>query len=331
MDFTGIKKLLIIRLSSLGDILLTTPLIRSIKIKYPDISIDFLLKDQYKDILLFNHYLSKVIEYKSGKNDKKILFNQIRNNNYDLIIDLQNNFRSWEIRRQLNAKSVKFNKRTLDKFLLVKFKINKLKDAPQIPVRYSQSLSDFSLDENGLDLFIPKNASAQLIDEEKYIGFAPGSRHFTKMWLKEYYIELGNMLVKEGYKVVLFGGKDDLQMCYYLSTKIAGSINLSNDNKVFNIAADMKRCEAIVCNDSGLMHVACALRVPVLAFFGSTVKEFGFSPYKNKNVVMENEGLYCRPCSHIGRDRCPEKHFKCMKELTPESAFEKLKLLLNSK
>ncbi len=331
MDFTGIKKLLIIRLSSLGDILLSTPLIRSIKIKYPDISIDFLLKEQYKEILLFNHYLSNVIEYKTGKIDKKNLIGLLRKNNYDLVIDLQNNFRSGKINRKLNVKFVKFNKRTLDKILLVKFKINKLKDAPQIPVRYSQSLTDFSLDDNGLDLFIPKNTSTQLIDEELYIGFAPGSRHYTKMWLKEYYIELGNMLVKEGYKVVLFGGKDDLQICYYLSSKITGSINLSNDNRVINIAADMKRCKAVVCNDSGLMHVACALKIPVLTFFGSTVKEFGFTPYKNKSVVVENEGLYCRPCSHIGKDKCPEKHFKCMKELTPESAFDKLKLLLNTK
>ncbi len=329
MNFTGIKKLLIIRLSSLGDILLSTPLIRSIKVKYPDVSIDFILKSQYKDILLLNDYLSNIIEYKTGKNDKKNLFDQLRKNNYDLVIDLQNNLRSWEIRRQLNTKCVKFNKRTLDKFLLVKFKINRLKDAPQIPVRYAQSAKDFSLDENGLDLFIPNNAAAQLIDEDKYIGFAPGSRHYTKMWLKEFYIELGNMLVKEGYKIVLFGGKDDLQTCYYLSTKIPGSINLSNDDKIFNIAADMRRCKAVVCNDSGLMHAACALHVPVLAFFGSTVKEFGFTPYKNKSAVLENEGLYCRPCSHIGRDKCPEKHFKCMKELTPESAFDKLKLLLN--
>ena len=331
MDFTGIRKLLIIRLSSLGDILLTTPLIRSIKIKRPDIQIDFILKKQYKDILLHNHYLSNVIEYKNGRSDKQNLFVQLKNNNYDFVIDLQNNFRSREIRKKIKAKPVKFNKRTLEKFLLVKFKINKLKDAPQIPVRYSQALTDFCLDENGLDLFIPKNTPAQLIDEDKYIGFAPGSRHYTKMWLKDFYIELGGMLVKDGYKVVLFGGKDDLQLCYNLSTKIPGSINLSTDDKVFKIAADMKRCIAVVCNDSGLMHVACALNVPVLAFFGSTVKEFGFTPYKNKSIVMENEGLYCRPCSHIGRDNCPEVHFRCMKELTPKSAYDKLILLLNSK
>ena len=150
------------------------------------------------------------------------------------------------------------------------------------------------------------------------------------MWLKDYYVELGNLLYKDGYKVVLFGGESDLQICYDLSIKIPGSINLSNDDQLFKTAADMKKCTALVCNDSGLMHVACAVKVPVFAFFGSTVREFGFTPYKNKNLIMENEGLSCRPCSHIGREKCPKKHFKCMTDLKPQIAFDKLKLFLNS-
>ncbi len=331
MDFTGVSRLLIIRLGSLGDILLATPLIRSIKLKHENISIDFILKEQYRNLLLHNPYLSNVIVYKNSRSERKKLLHSLRNSSYDFVIDLQNNLRSAEIRRNIKARSVRFNKRTLDKMLLVKFKINKLKDAPQIPVRYAQTLPDFYLDDKGLDLFFPKSTPSQLIDEDKYIGFAPGSRHQTKMWLKEYYVELGNMLTRDGYKVVIFGGKDDLQTCYYLSTKIPGSINLSNDDRIFNTAADIKKCMAIVCNDSGLMHTACALSIPVLAVFGSTVKEFGFTPYKNKSMIFENEDLYCRPCSHIGRDKCPQQHFRCMKELTPVKAYEKLKLLLNTK
>ncbi len=77
------------------------------------------------------------------------------------------------------------------------------------------------------------------------------------------------------------------------------------------------------------MHTATAVDVPVIAFFGSTVKEFGFTPYNFKNLILENNSLSCRPCTHIGRNSCPEKHFKCMKDITPQSAFEKLSLLLN--
>ena len=150
------------------------------------------------------------------------------------------------------------------------------------------------------------------------------------MWPEEYYIKLGKLLNENGYRIVLFGGRNDLDVCQKISTSIPDSINLCNEDDVLQTAADMKKCEAVTCNDSGLMHVACAVNVPVLAFFGSTVKEFGFTPYKNYNSILENNSLSCRPCSHIGRESCPKGHFKCMLELKPGQAFEKLMLLINS-
>jgi len=328
LDLNNIKKLAIIRLSSLGDILLTTPLIRTIKKQFPNLEIDFILKEQYKDLLSQNHYLIKTYTY--NVNQKNFLFNELKKNNYDFIIDLQNNFRSAEIKRLFKVPAVSFNKKTFEKFLLVHFKINKLKNLPLIPERYAHSLDGFHLDDEGLDLFLPEGINSQIQDGLNYIGIAPGSRHFTKMWPEEYYIELGNMLTKNNYNVVLFGGKNDKQTCARLAGKIENSTNLCNDDNLFQTAIDMKKCSAIVCNDSGYMHVACALKIPVLVFFGSTVREFGFEPYKNKNIILENNSLSCRPCSHIGKESCPKKHFKCMLELKPETAFNKLKMILNT-
>jgi len=328
LDLNKIKKLVIIRLSSLGDVLLTTPLIRSIKRQFPQIEIDFILKEQYKDLLLYNPYLSKIYTYNDKQ--KTSLFNELKSNNYDLIIDLQKNFRSTEIKRILKAPVVSFDKKTFEKFLLVHFKINKLKNLSLIPVRYAQTLNGFNLDNEGLDLFLPEEINSQLQVGYNYIGIAPGSRHFTKMWPEEYYIKLGNILSGNGNKVVLFGGNNDKQICNKIADNIENSINLCNDDNIFQTAIDMKNCLAIICNDSGYMHVASALKVPVLAFFGSTVQEFGFIPYKAKNVILENDSLTCRPCSHIGRGSCPKKHFKCMIELTPDMAFKNLKLMLNS-
>ena len=88
------------------------------------------------------------------------------------------------------------------------------------------------------------------------------------------------------------------------------AINLCNEDNILQTVTDMKKCRAIVCNDSGLMHAACAAGVPVVSFFGSTVKEFGFTPYNNKNLILENNSLSCRPCSHIGREKCPEIAFQ---------------------
>ena len=288
-----------------------------------------MLKEQYKDLLLHNPYLSELYTYKTQRQQNLQLFNKLKEKHFDLFIDLHNNFRSAELKRILKAPSVSFKKKSLEKFLLVNFKINRLADSPQIPVRYAETLGNLTLDDEGLDLFLPGNVVPTLNVNENYIGIAPGSRHFTKMWPKEYYIELENILANNNYKVAVFGGKDDKQVCEEISTGVKGSINLCNEDNIFKTAVDMKQCRAVICNDSGLMHAACALKLPVLTFFGSTLKEFGFTPYKNKSIILENAGLSCRPCSHIGLGSCPKKHFNCMLYLTPQLAFTKLKLLLN--
>jgi len=322
LNLKNVKKLLIIRLSSLGDILLTTPLIRSIKKQYPQISIDFILKEQYRDILKHNKFITNMLLYEKDED-------KLSSNNYNLIIDLQNNFRSRKITRSLKSTAIKFNKYNFEKFLLVHFKINRLRSLPQIPVRYSNTISNFNLDDGGLDLFLPENINSNLIDTKKYIGMAPGSKHFTKMWPIDYYVQLGEELKHNGYDIVLFGGKDDEQICKQIKDALPFAVNLCNDNDLIQTVTNMKRCLAVVCNDSGLMHAACAVKVPVLTFFGSTVQEFGFGPYKNNNLILENNSLTCRPCSHIGRNSCPKKHFRCMKDLSPQTAFNNLKKLLN--
>ncbi|MFN3695374.1 MAG: glycosyltransferase family 9 protein, partial [Ignavibacterium sp.] len=101
-------------------------------------------------------------------------------------------------------------------------------------------------------------------------------------------------------------------------------INLCNEDDILQTAADMKVCAAVICNDSGLMHAASAVGTSVLTIFGSSVKEFGFVPYNCKSLILENNSLSCRPCSHIGRESCPEKHFLCMKEIKPELVYNEL-------
>jgi lipopolysaccharide heptosyltransferase II len=330
------NKILIIRLSSLGDILLTTPMIRSIQRKFPEKKIHFMLRSEYEAALVNNHFLEKLFLFTRNDDDNKKLIKDLKKENYDLIIDLQNNLRSAYVCSKLRVKKIKFNKRDWEKLLLVKFKINMLKNAPQIPVRYAEMFEDLQLDNEGLDL-ITLNAPSPLFDEnKKYVGFAPGSRHFTKMWPKEYYVQLGKMLNEEGYTVAIFGGKDDRLVCAEISSQI-DSIDLSNKNDLLQTIADMKKCSTIICNDSGLMHAASATDVKVLAIFGSTVKEFGFTPYTGKesglltkNLILENKSLSCRPCSHIGRDKCPKTHFKCMLEITPQLVYNNINLLINS-
>ena len=327
-ELSKLNRILIIRLSSLGDILLTTPFLRAIKTQFPHIKIDMLIREEYVDVIKLNPYIDKKFLFKKDDKNNNVLIEQLKNNNYELVIDLQNNLRSKKVVSSLKTNNVKLDKRSFDKFLLVNFKVNKLKEASQIPVRYSNTIQKIKLDEQGLNLFTDKSANAELIGKNNLIGFCPGARHFTKRWPKEYFIELGNKLTKDGYKIVLFGGKIDKEICAELVDKISGAINLSNNDELLQIAADMKLCKAVICNDSGLMHTASATGTKVISIFGSTVKEFGFAPYNCSNLILENNSLTCRPCSHIGRSDCPKKHFNCMKDIKPEFVFEKLKSFL---
>ncbi|MCU0342470.1 MAG: glycosyltransferase family 9 protein [Ignavibacterium sp.] len=328
-EILKLKKILIIRLSSLGDILLTTPLIRSIKTQFPDVKIDMLIREEYADVIKLNPYLNSKLFFKKKEEENNRLIEQLKNNQYGLVLDLQNNFRSNKIASSLKTTKIKFNKRSIDKFLLVKFKINRLRKAPQIPVRYSNAIQNFRLDEKGLDLFTDKPANTVLMSKNNLIGFCPGARHYTKRWPKEYFIELGNKLSQNGFAIILFGGRIDKDICEELHKAISNSINLSNDDDLLQTATDMKLCKVIVCNDSGLMHTASAMNTKVMAIFGSTVKEFGFAPYNCANLILEYNSLTCRPCSHIGRSECPKKHFECMKSIKPEFAFERLQHFLN--
>ena len=324
LELSKLKKIIIIRLSSLGDILLTTPFIRSLKKQFPKIEIDFIVRKEYSDLLILNPYLSKVFTFSRIENDNREILEKIKASGYDLVIDLQNNLRSKKIVSKINSQSVRFSKNSWNKFLLVNFKINKLKDSLQIPARYAQALPGFHLDEKGLDLFTDKKPSAELKQKENLIGFCPGARHFTKRWSKEYFIELGKKLNQKGYTIVLFGGIIDKNLCADIQKEIPNSINLCNDNNILQTAADMKQCKAVICNDSGLMHTASSVGTKLIVIFGSTVKEFGFTPYKCPNLILENNSLTCRPCSHIGMDHCPKKHFDCMQLIKPDFVFEKV-------
>lgn len=327
INLNSLNKILIIRLSSFGDILLTTPLIRFLKKTNPQLKLDFVLREEYEELLENNPYINKIFKYTNHKFERQILFNSILNEEYDLTIDLQNNIRSRELVRVLKCRKISFKKNNFKKLLLVRFKINKLKGAPPIPLRYASLLKNVTNDEEGLDFFTDKDINLKLKSADKIIGLCPGAKHYTKQWPKEYFIELGIKLESEGYKIVLFGGVEEVKTCSEIERNLTNVLNLCNTS-ILQLGSDMTMCKAIYTNDSGLMHLACAVKVPVISFFGSTVKEFGFFPYNAKSVVLENKELNCRPCTHIGRSSCPKAHFNCMKQITPEDAFLALKQVL---
>jgi len=286
------------------------------KKRYPQLKIDFVIRSEYKSSVELNPNINKVITISRDYNIKDIR-KQLAQNNYDVIVDLQNNFRSKLLSKGISSNIFRYKKPYFNRFLLVNFNINRFSEIIPIPKRYSRAIPNFELDKEGLELIIPETLNSSLSESKNYIGFCPGSRHKTKMWPAEYFIELGNKLTENNYKVVLLGGKDDKQICKEISDNINGSIDLSNNDNLFELAVNIKKCKTVICNDSGLMHASIAVGTSVIAIFGSTVKELGFFPYGGENLVLENNSLSCRPCSHIGLDECPKKHLKCMKDITP--------------
>jgi heptosyltransferase-2 len=314
-------KILIIRLSSLGDILLTTPVIRALKKNKPDAQIDVLVRKQYFDAIKNNPYIDNI--FTLSHDNFQELKSTIKKNDYDLIIDLQGNLRSRWLCFDSQAPIRRINKPAINKWLLVNTKFDLLHDF-SIPKLYAET-AHIILDDEGLEIFIDDSIKPRIDLGDDYIGICPGSRHKTKMWPAEYYIELGKKLTADNYRVLVFGGKDDKEICNEITEEIPNAINLQTENELLQMASELKLCKLVISNDSGLMHVASAVKTPVVALFGSTVKSFGFSPYGVKYSIIENAGLNCRPCSHIGLEKCPKNHFKCMKDLTPDLVYKQIK------
>lgn len=293
--------------------------------EYPKAEIDFVVKKEFSDVYLCNPSINKKIIYR--KEIASSLNEELKNDKYDLVVDLQNNWRSRALTKDISKNILRFNKPTLKKLLLVYLKINLLKEKKSIVTRYAES-ANVTLEGKVLEFFLPNNVKSNLVPGKKYIGFCPGAKHFTKRWLPEYYVELGIELVKLNYQVVLFGGSSEKELCKVIANQIPGAINLQNNDDLFSLAVDIQKCACVVTNDSGLMHLTAAVGTPIVAIFGSTVQEFGFAPFGVRNLILENNSLFCRPCSHIGRSSCPKKHFKCIKEVTPQGVLQSIHKIL---
>jgi len=343
------EKILIIRLSSIGDILLAAPLLRVLRARFPFSHIDFLVRKEYAELVRYNKNLNRIVEFdaKTGFSGLRKLKKQLRVEHYDLVLDIHNSLRSRYLRMFWGVENiVVVNKRIFARTMLVKFKKNYYQGFVSVTDRYIETLNKFGVrnDHAGLELHIPdeiksrvaKRMTALGIDRnKKIVGFCPSAKHATKCWPQERFAELGIRLANDyDAKIILFGGSADKERCGAIANAVMkqsgkdGAVDLSGELSLLETAAAMEYCNIIVTNDSGLMHIASAMKKKVAAIFGSTVREFGFFPVGTECVVVERTGLYCRPCSPIGRSTCPEGHFRCMNEIQVEEVAEAVQGML---
>jgi len=338
---SSINKILIIRFSSMGDIILASPFIRVLRHLNPQARIDFLVKSEYAELIKYNHHLSSVIELTSLEDGElKEIKQTIRDEKYDVIFDLHNSLRSRYLRTFSGARHVAVvDKRVFARFVLVKFKWNIYRDIVSVADRYLEAGKSFGVqnDGKGLEIFIPadiQNNVAGVMSKFKLdryeivIGIVPTARHKTKQWLQDRFVELGVKLSKEKKaKVFIFGGKEEAEYCGDIAQMINANLeanvaeNFAGQFSLLETAASFDFYDLVVSNDTGLMHLAAARHKKVVAIFGSTVQEFGFYPYGTKSIVVERKGLSCRPCSHIGLDTCPQGHFRCMKDISVDDVL----------
>jgi len=324
-------KILLIRLSSLGDIVLTTPVPRLLKKKFPKSEVHFITKAEYSDIYNNNNNVNKVIHLQ--KNLKKTI-SILRSEKYDLIIDLHNNIRSNFIKFSLGVKNFTYNKQSFRRWLKTNFKIDiKIR---HISESYIDTLNKLGInnDNNGLDIYLHEK---DMIDLDKlphqfrngFYVLVLGGKHKTKRLPVKKSIELCDKINKP---IILVGGKNE----YKDSVEIENFFNsdLDTNNTISDIlnkktlihnlcgklsimesAWILKLANVVYSNDTGFMHIAAALKKRVVSIFGSTHPSLGFYPYKTNFYVYQNTRLNCRPCTKIGSSECPAGHFKCMYEL----------------
>ncbi len=308
------KKILIVRFSSIGDIVLTTPIVRAIRKEFPDAEIHYLTKEKYKILLVNNPYIDRVYNI---KRDIKEIKPELKREGYDFIIDLHNNLRTLRLKLALRTKSFSFPKENLKKILLTTFKINKM-PKKHIVDRYFECVADLGItnDNQGLDYFIPKSDYINLNHyhiPQSFIVYAIGAQFATKKLPVNKIIQLLN---KTTQTIVLLGGKEDQVAAQDITNACSHVINMCGSLNLNQSASIIQQAQKVITHDTGLMHIAAALNKPIISIWGNTVPDFGMYPYIPQNpekyTINEVKNLKCRPCSKIGYQSCPKKHFNCM-------------------
>lgn len=330
------RKLLVVRLSSLGDILLTTPFIRALKRRFPHSRLDYLTGSRYHELLQNNPHIDHLIimDESGGKKEIRSIAERIKSENYDAFIDLHGAIRSLQIRRKSKIHPVfTFKKYRFQRVVLILLKRNIYPDDRSmalwmLDVGESLGVQD---DGDGLDLFVEseiEHNTRKLLEvksqnsQTDWIAMAPGARHFTKRWPIDRWIDLARRLT-DAYdvRIMVLGDDKDRQLGKEIITGIDGQgYNGAGLFRLSESAAALSCCKVAITNDSGLSHMAAARRIPVIAMFGPTVRAFGFHPFRVPYRIMERS-LPCRPCSTKGSSRCSLKHFRCMLDITPDDVF----------
>lgn len=324
-------KFLVVRFSSIGDIILTTPVVRHLKQQVEGAEIHYLTKSTYKSLLEANPYIDRIHSFDG---DMKACVARLRNEQIDYVIDLHHNLRSGRIKYALKRIAFSVNKLNRLKWLYVNLKIDRLPDRHMVD-RNLDTIRPFidQVDDGGLDYFIPEKSEVPVSSlpesfRKGYVGLSIGAQHVTKMLpLKS----LVTLCEKLDVPVVILGGPEDRERGDAIVSALPGKTILNSCGlySIHQSASLVRQARILLTNDTGLMHIGAAFKKKIISAWGNTVPRFGMFPYRADpaSVQFEVSGLSCRPCSKIGYQKCPKGHFKCMLDQDLDSMASTVKKL----
>ncbi len=311
------KKILIVRFSSIGDIVLTSPIIRTIK-EQLGAEIHFLTKKQFSYLLTDHPQVDKLWLLDGRLGD---LLPRLQAEHFDCLVDLHKNLRTLRLRLQLGIPYYSFDKLNLAKWLMVRFKVNRL-PAVHLVDRYFAGLKALGIsnDGKGLDFFIPEKEEVSIASAfpgiRNYVVLVIGATYYTKRIPEENLLAICASLPEA---IIIVGGPDEAALGDRLAATQAQVINAAGKYSLMGSASIIRQADRVITSDTGLMHIAAAYQKKIISLWGNTIPDFGMYPYYKKNVYLnqclEIKGLSCRPCSKIGYDACPKGHFACMKQI----------------
>lgn len=319
-------KILVIRLSSIGDIVLTSPVVRCLKNQLPGARVHFAVKEQFAPVVSANPYIDRLHLFRG---DLGAFTRELAGEDFDYIADLHHNLRSNYLRLRLRKPGHAFPKLNLEKWMLVRLRIDRLPGV-HIVDRYFRAVEELGVrnDGRGLDYFIPAEDEVDIQGlpspwNKGYIAMVIGAKHATKKMPEE---RLASICRKAGKPVILLGGPEDFPAGEMI--RELGGQDVYNGCGLLKLnqsASVIRQADAVITHDTGLMHIAAAFRKDIISLWGNTVPEFGMYPYMpeggSRSTIIEVKGLDCRPCSKLGYSRCPKGHFRCMKDIREEEVL----------
>jgi len=320
-------RILAVRFSSIGDVLLITPLLRALRARHPGATITALTKSAFAPLLSDNPHLNDVLTL-DPQDSIAVMARELRLRNYTHLLDLHGSLRSRVLRLLVPGRWSGFDARRRQRRALIRYKRNLYRDILPVPERYFEAARDLDVtpDQAPAEMHLhpsaKENAARWLSEnglngDRKLLVVAPGAAHATKRWPQDHWRKLVETVTGSGVRVAVIGGPEDHALCAGVAAagngsaaSGAGQLGLQESGAV------LARAAVAVTGDTGVMHMATAIGTPVVALFGPTVQAFGFFPYRARAIVLQRD-LGCRPCSAKGTPRCPLVHHRCLKEITP--------------